>query len=494
MGGEPRCVRCWLIILTWVFGCCSSVLSAEDISLNAFLNQIRARHPFLMKEALAADIARKQQQRFLGEQDWQAAAGAEYTHNDTAEIGFGTIDAFDAVSVDAGVGREVWRTGGRVDLFYNYTYRDQEFNQSLAPIPGESTIDLAGPSRFYRNAVGAAYVQPLWRNRGDVLSRLEYDLQGYAADQTELLVLERQEGFLLRQALAFLDWVRLEEERQIAGRRLDLSEQQLASTRKRFDANLVEEADLFRAKNALLEAQRNLRLVDSSWKARQAELATQAQDASLLGRRPGFDLYALRTLPDPEPVVAALRSRARLIRQLELRADQLAREREGLASQGKPAVDLVIAGGLKDGEQAFDDAVDFDQPDATIAVEYRYPLGNRTARADLARNALEREQIRREVEDVMLSLESDARSILTQLAELEGVLALNAEQVQTAREKTEAEEALYRQGRNQLNFVIQSRDEEAVARQVYALNAVDYHGLWLRLQALRDELLRGGSP
>jgi hypothetical protein len=155
-------------------------------------------------------------------------------------------------------------------------------------------------------------------------------------------------------------------------------------------------------------------------------------------------------------------------------------------------MDLVVAAGLKDGDETFDRSVDFDQPDATIAIEYRFPLGNRTARADLERNVLERHQVQQEIEVAALSLESAARGLLTQLSELESVLALNLEQVRTAGERTRAEEQLYRQGRNPLNFVIQSRDAEAVARQVHALNAVEYHALWFRLQAVLDRLWPGG--
>lgn len=111
---------------------------------------------------------------------------------------------------------------------------------------------------------------------------------------------------------------------------------------------------------------------------------------------------------------------------------------------------ILLSGGLKDGESDFDNAVDFDKADVT--VEYRYPLGNNTARADLQRNTLELERVEKQIEDVALSLESEARAMLTQLRELEDVLALNKEQVQTAADKTAAEEELYEAGAQSTQF------------------------------------------
>ena len=355
--------------------------------------------------------------------------------------------------------------------------------------PGQDDLDVGGPSRFFRTGVSASYTQPLLQNRGGGLSRLAYELQGYTAQQTDFFVQENQEGFLLEQALRFMDWIRRDKQLEIARQRLKLAEEELHSTRRKLDARIVEEVDVFRAKDAVLEAKRNVRLVESFWKAKQAELAVQAQEKSLLESSPKVDLYRLRPLPNPELTVSTLRQRARIIRQLGRRHEQLKREREGLSDVEKSELNLVFSAGLKDGESDVDEAVDFNQPDATIAFEYLYPWGNRTARADMERNALELNRIESQIEDAALALESQARSLLTQLSELEGVLALNREQVQTSADKTTAEKQLYEQGRSQLNFVIQSRDQEAIAQQTYALNAVDYHSLWLQFQALVDRLL-----
>jgi len=68
------------------------------------------------------------------------------------------------------------------------------------------------------------------------------------------------------------------------------------------------------------------------------------------------------------------------------------------------------------------------------------------------------------------------------------ILELNQAQIESAQEKTKEELKLYNQGRGQLTFVIQSRDNEQNARLSYVDNAALYHLLKLQYQALLDKL------
>ena len=94
---------------------------------------------------------------------------------------------------------------------------------------------------------------------------------------------------------------------------------------------------------------------------------------------------------------------------------------------------------------------------------------------------------------VEINLEAASRNLLIQIKELEAVLDLNQEQIESAQQKTEEELRLYNQGRGQLTFVIQSRDNEENAKLTYAQNALLYHKLVLQYRALVDELLPSQS-
>ena len=81
------------------------------------------------------------------------------------------------------------------------------------------------------------------------------------------------------------------------------------------------------------------------------------------------------------------------------------------------------------------------------------------------------------------------RSLLIQAEHMEQVLTLNVGQIETARQRTQAELDRYNQGRGDLTFVLQGQDNEERAALSYAENAANYHRLNLQIRALMDELL-----
>jgi hypothetical protein len=135
------------------------------------------------------------------------------------------------------------------------------------------------------------------------------------------------------------------------------------------------------------------------------------------------------------------------------------------------------------------ESFDFDQPNVGAALTYRRPLGNRSAEAELLRLEQERLGVEAAADETALRLETTVRSLAAQLAAMDEVLDLGAEQIRLAEEKTAEELRLYEQGRNELNFVIQSRDAQAMVRLLHARNAAQYQQAWWSLLSVTDELL-----
>jgi len=98
-------------------------------------------------------------------------------------------------------------------------------------------------------------------------------------------------------------------------------------------------------------------------------------------------------------------------------------------------------------------------------------------------------QLQSQVKEVVIGLTSIISNLHTQMTEMEKVLRLNVEQINSSREKTDEELKLYNQGRGDLTFVIQSRDNEQNAKLLYAVNALTYHSLLLQYRSLTDQLL-----
>lgn len=107
------------------------------------------------------------------------------------------------------------------------------------------------PDSYYQNQIGISYTYPLMQNRGGFLDRLGYDLKEYDADYSEIVAAENQEDFLAESGMKFLDWVLLTEQLRILKERMRLSEEELANTRKKREANLIDEVDVIRAMDAV---------------------------------------------------------------------------------------------------------------------------------------------------------------------------------------------------------------------------------------------------
>ena len=322
------------------------------------------------------------------------------------------------------------------------------------------------------------------------MTRLQYDLKAYDIDVAEVQALENIEDFLADAISKYLDWVYLEEQKKIISRRLSLSRKEFERTQRKFNAFLVDSADVIRSKDALNTWRQNLGLVESQLSALRSELSILVQNPLLLTKIPDFNLYALQ---HPDSLASArtrLEKGSRVLKIVELRKKQLEVNAIGIKETGKPDLSLVTAITVKSAEENAGDSFALDKKDAAVGLQLSVPIENTAVKADYQRNRLQILQLEKEREDVSLSLNASLSSLYTQLTKLRHVLGLNREQIESARLRTIEEIKIYEQGRGDLTFVIMSRDNEESAKLAYAENALNYQKLWLQYQALMDELYR----
>jgi outer membrane protein TolC len=482
-----RTIICGLLIFAFL----TTPGTVHSVTMDAFLQQVQDTHPFFKKESLSSDIERKKQEQFLGDKDWTVRSTPYYAHQESVSAGF-TPDRVDQVGLNASIGRTYWETGGQLSLAYDYVRSDQNADDIIIPstggfatIPGESGI-------FYDNEFSIAYSHPLMKNKDGVLSRLGHELQDYSIEATSLDMIENKENFLQNVGDLFLNWTLITEQRRILYKRLELAKEELERTEKKRKQNLVDEVDVLRARVSVLNAKQRVLEAEAGWKAGQAELASIAQYENHENIAPQYDLYQLVSLPPVDDAISQLKQKSRVLHVFKVRIDQLKHRIKGVEEQGKPQLDLNISGGMKSRDGTYSESYDLDNPQFKALLNFSYPLGNRTSRADILRTKLEKERLQEDMKNVSLNLESSLRNLMIRIKELEKVLALNKEQVMVAKEKTGAEIRRYNQGRIELTFVIQSRDNEQNIQMVHAQNGAVYHKLLLRYRALMDRLLSTG--
>jgi outer membrane protein TolC len=253
---------------------------------------------------------------------------------------------------------------------------------------------------------------------------------------------------------------------------------------------LIDEVDVIRAEDAVRVARQNLLLIESRSEAIQSELAVLVQDKSLNDMTPAFTLYETQTLQTLEETTELLRDNSRLLKAIAIRLDQQKLVRSGYEEQGKTDLTMVVQVGLKNAERSYGRSFVADKPEARIGLRLSFPYRNRTAKAKIVQADLQSLQLEKQLEELTLELSASIANLLTQAVALESVLELNREQIESAGERTQEELKLYDQGRGELTFVIQSRDNEQRARLIYAGNALTYHKLLLQLAELTDQLYK----
>ncbi|UCE24442.1 MAG: TolC family protein [Candidatus Zixiibacteriota bacterium] len=455
-----------------------TVSLADTVSREIFLQQLKQTHPVFQIEKLTTQIEEAERSSFLGDQDWRVQSSVFYSHDEPA-VAISGPEKTDALSVSGGVERLFWSTGGTLSASLTSGY---------ASLEAEPFLGL--PESFFQNQLTVAYAHPLLRNKKGRLDRLAYDLKEFDIDLSEVAAMEREEDFLIQAASRFLDWVFLTEQHRIVTERLSLSEEELSRTREKRDANLVDEVDVIRAEDAVRIARQSLLLVESQWKALQAELAVLAQDSSYYGATPEYDLYQAEPLPSLDQAISRLKADSRLLETVGIRLEQLKTVRSGFMELEKPDLSLVARLDLQSAETAFGNSLAVDKPSARVGLQLGFPVENRMAKAKVTQTDLQAMQLEKQLEDLDLELSSAVANVLTQLKQLEKVLELNREQIESASRKTQEELTLYEQGRGELTFVIQSRDSEQAAQLTYAANALSYHRLVLQYQSLMDQFHR----
>lgn len=464
------------------------IVNAHGMTLESFLANIRDHHPVFQREELSPDIEQKRQDSLLGSTDWVVTADPSYTYNDSISPVFSAPEETRSTVVDVGLERNFWTTGGRLGFGYSYENQQAELSGSVIRQADGSMVNVGGPEDYFSNTLLLSYIQPLLKNRGGALDRMEFDIQGFKVEQSALSAKENQENFLLTMALRFLDWRLLLEEQTIASQRFALAKLDLAKTRERLEDNLIDPVDYYRAEDAVISIEQTLRRIESQLDAVEVELSQQTGMDLTNDEHPEIEMTS-DTSSAVKIDIAALIPKSRTLAWYDLQLKQLEREQTGLASSRKSELDLIVFGNLKDGAEMYDDATGFDHLGAGVALSFRYPIANQRARSDMERNILQRQQVREDRDAARLNLESSALALQMEISQLQPVFDLSIRQMKTAADKTAAEIKLYDQGRNQFTFVIQSQDNEARTRLNHVQLQIALQRLQLRLDAILDQLL-----
>lgn len=458
------------------------------VTLDDYLARVRETHPMFASESMRAEVESTRRKSLAGTQDWVLESSPSFFHSEPPVSSPFEPERIDRLELDAGASRAFWDSGTRLSVGWSSVVLDQKLPGIVIPSPGGFVDVPIGPSTYYTHTLTATVSIPLLRNRGGKLDRLDYDLAAYDVEAVRVDAAENQETFLFDAAMKYLDWVLAAEQERIALERLDLAKEELERTRRKRRSYLVDEADVLRAEDAVQVVESALQQVRAARDATHAELVALAGWSDDAQGSPSFDIYARPEAP-PKDAIPAVVASTRGVRALAIRREQAAALAGGLGDMTRPDLAAVVSGSLVGGDNELDRSLEITHPDILVGLEFRHPLGTRTASAELEQARLEARRLELAQRGAETTLTAALESVVTRMQHLDTVLDLNQRRIDTARRKTAEELDLYNQGRGDLTFVIQSRDNEAQAKLEYAANALLYHRLMLQYRALSDTLL-----
>jgi outer membrane protein TolC len=475
----------FLLLETFPFSFGEDVVSGTPLTLGQYLELVKERHPYFAREALNTKIDFWEGESLLAGQEWVFSLRPYY--NRSGEVTASPAKGAHSMGGEFSVSKSVWETGGQLEFGLKSDYTRGEGVESFSIDPlglVEADTDT------FTQSVTVSYIQPLIKNIGGRLQRLGYDLNRYNIKASEVRAAESGEDFLLDLAVRFIDWTHYTEQIRLGRERLELAQEQLEQTEKRYRANLVDRVDVIRAEDAVRSAEQGLIELEARWKAKQAELAVIAQSEAVYGSVPQHELYLLEELPSLEESEIRLKERARVLEPFKIAQAQLEQTRWGYEQEMRPELTLTVSGALKGSDQEFAESLKMKHPDFHVDLELKVPAEYRGQSSKIEKVEVQLEQLAESVRDLQVTLSSNLRALVIQIVQMRRVLELNQELIRSAQERMGEELKLYNQGRGQLNFVIQARDNEKNAKLSYADNAVRYHKLLLQYRAIMDELYR----
>ena len=447
-------------------------------------------HPLLQSEALGPQVEQYNQDVALSAKNWRVRANQTYYYSQPVTSTTFSASEIQQVAFTGSVKKAFWATGGRLSLQWSSDLTQQEFPTLRFPGPGGGSSFNLGLDRLYKNSLRLTYSQPLWQNYGGTLDRLDYELSQYSIQTSRLRSLENQEEFYLRVGQAFIDWSLLSEQRDIVQERLQLAREELQLVRDKRANFLVDSVDVLRAQDAVRIVRQNVLLLESQYRATRTRLVQLTEQPQIRNMQPEFALYDTVNVPLAETVYKQLKDSSRVLRELQQQHQRLQRLMESFQERQDPQLDFQVNAGFVGGNGQFDQALDITQPDIRLSLNFLYPLGTRASALNAQKTELQLRQLSLQQSNLFLNLKARLADLLVQLEDLKAILRLNREQIQSAETLLQEEQRMYNQGRGQLRFVLQSRDNIQNARLTLAENAANYHRLVLQYREITDQLIQ----
>ena len=315
-------------------------------------------------------------------------------------------------------------------------------------------------------------------------------LESELSDDLKILVLnnrELTEKIILEFSSLYLDWVYLNETIRLMKIRVDYAEKLLDQINARFRSNLVDEIDILRGRESvlnsrqlLLQYENRLEILVNSLKDK---LGIDISDDS-----PEYDFYKISSAEE-EGILLSEISDTRIFQINSVEKEKLEKTVSHLNLSKEPYLDLNVNIGISSREEDLGPSISSTYPEAGISLTYSGSLNNEKISNMIseAESRIINTDFRRS--SLLSEYRSLSESLIVQLEQNKQLVSSQEELISIAGKKTEEERKYYNQGRGELNYIIQSLDFETQQKIKRNDQLLNLKKICLRLKELSDSLL-----
>ena len=459
--------------------CCLNLLVCPQIlglSLDNFLHTISSQHPLFKEQSYSEAIQKRKKRASTGSQDISFTSNAYYAAQEPYQVSPFTATNIKSTGLSTGISKTFWNTGGFLSLGTNTI-------KVTRTLPS-SSFNL-GPGTYYQNEVSVSYSQPLLSNFGGIQSQFNTKLETITLKRVTLTVKETKEQFLSELTSLYFDWIFMIEKEKILQNRLSLAIKNVIETSNKYKSQLVDKVDVLRAKTSLKSLEKAQLMALTEKTALEKKIRIMSPQEAFLGSSPNYDIYQLPSVEKFNNNSTHTLFQPKLI---SITKETLEEQLLFYQDSAKDSLNLTLKTALLGANSTFSDATSLDRSDQTISLDYTKILGDTTTKETIAKIQLELSQLKETDNKVKLELQQTLESLYLQIENLKALVKLSASQVKLANAQTKEERKSYKQGRSQLNFVIQAQDRELDAKLQLLSTAITLQKTIYQYHALTDNL------
>jgi outer membrane protein TolC len=428
--------------------------AAGTLDLDTFIKAILDNNPGVQRILAQEAIAAGNLESSKGIDDPALTTRGTLSQTEPDKINGFEPDRSRDKRLDVSLDRLYSSTGTRLGVDYGnlHTQRD----------PASTALG----AKYYQPSLTLRLTQPLLKNARGIQDRLDLELNRLELDLSRLQTREELESYVTRLASLYLEWYLAHREMSISSEVYEQSIQQEKLVRLKVNRQVAEAYELYRAQETRADYYSRWQQDVGTYEGLTQQINTQMLARPTDDDRQPVDPASTSLLAPAitEPDYLATRSRLKAILDM-LRAQQEILV-DARSDARKPDLNLSLAYSRHGADDSLSDAHtrDLEQNDYSVMLEYRYPLGNRSARGAMQSQIASRQQVGADTAQQLVDAQAALADLMAQADKLAIALQAVDDKIALATKKLKAEQRLYNIGELDLFELIQDQTAQLESR------------------------------